>query len=137
MTSECTDSLLLAAAGLLDGYRATSHWSVRDHRLGSGPRRPRPGWFATETESPGGRVRAGIDFAFTLAAELAGPEVAQGLQLGLEYDPQPTYSSGTRSTAPSKILDRIKAMRAERMARTAHAHRSAADQLRALETPAP
>ncbi|MEL6187907.1 MAG: DJ-1/PfpI family protein [Myxococcota bacterium] len=137
VTSVCTGSLLLAAAGLLDGYRATSHWSVRDHLAWFGAEPTEARVVRDRNRITGGGVTAGIDFAFTLAAELAGPEVAQGLQLGLEYDPQPPYSSGTPATAPREVLEMVTAMRAERMARTAEVHRAVAEQLRARETPAP
>ncbi|HEX6866982.1 MAG TPA: DJ-1/PfpI family protein, partial [Caulobacteraceae bacterium] len=104
VTSVCTGSLVLAAAGLLKGKRAACHWGWRDQLalFGAIPdpaRVVRDGNVLT-----GGGVTAGIDFAFTLAAEIAGPEMAQGIQLGLEYAPAPPFNSGRPETAPPEVL---------------------------------
>lgn len=130
VTSVCTGSLLLGAAGLLEGYEATSHWSVRDHLawFGATPKEARVVW--DRNRVTGGGVTAGIDFAFTLAAELVGPDIAQGLQLGLEYDPKPPFSAGTPATAPAAVLEAVTALRAERMAHAELVHRRAAERYR-------
>lgn len=104
VTSVCTGSLILGAAGLLQGKRAACHWAWR-HLLplfGATPnvaRVVRDGNVIT-----GGGVTAGIDFALTVLAELGGDELAQTLQLGLEYAPAPPFDAGTPATAPAEIL---------------------------------
>ncbi|KAF1042154.1 DJ-1/PfpI family protein [Xylophilus sp.] len=108
VTSVCTGSLVLGAAGLLQGRRATSHWTVRDllPAFGAVPdagRVVRDGRVIT-----GGGVTAGIDFALVLAAELAGDEVAQAIQLGLEYAPAPPFDAGRPETAPPRVLERVR-----------------------------
>ena len=103
VTSVCTGSLILGAAGLLVGKRAACHWAWR-HLLplfGATPdsaRVVRDGHVIT-----GGGVTAGIDFALTVLAELGGDELAQTLQLGLEYAPAPPFDAGTPDTAPPAI----------------------------------
>lgn len=127
VTSVCTGSLILAAAGLLNGKRAACHWAWRDQLslFGAIPddsRVARDGNIIT-----GGGVTAGIDFALTVAAELAGPEMAQGIQLGLEYAPAPPFSAGRPETAPPEVLARINGIFAQAMpARRAAAERVAA-----------
>ena len=106
VTSVCTGSLVLGAAGLLRGIHATTHWSAKQYLapLGAIPadgRVVRDGRFFT-----GGGVTAGIDFALTLAAEIAGTEVAQGLQLRLEYNPAPPFNAGSPDTAPASRSSR-------------------------------
>jgi cyclohexyl-isocyanide hydratase len=103
VTSVCTGAFVLGAAGLLEGRRATTHWAYRDllAKVGAVPteaRVVRDGNLFT-----GGGVTAGIDFALTVAAEVAGPAVAQTIQLTLEYDPQPPFSSGNLKDAPEDI----------------------------------
>jgi cyclohexyl-isocyanide hydratase len=110
VTSVCTGSLILAAAGLLKGKRAACHWAWRDQLalFGAIPdpaRVVRDGNIFT-----GGGVTAGIDFALTLAAEVAGDDFAKALQLGLEYAPAPPFTAGRPETAPPEILARVQAM---------------------------
>lgn len=120
VTSVCTGSLVLGAAGLLKGKRATTHWASHDFlaALGAIPvqaRVVRDGNLLT-----GGGVTAGIDFALTLAAELMSPEAAQAIQLQIEYAPSPPFRSGTPQEAPAAVLDAARAkgaaMRADREA---------------------
>lgn len=104
VTSVCTGALVLGAAGLLQGKRATTHWAAHDllARFGAIPtpgRVVRDGHLLT-----GGGVTAGIDFALTLAAELAGREAAEVVQLSLEYAPAPPFDAGTPDTATEAIL---------------------------------
>ncbi|MBU8537455.1 DJ-1/PfpI family protein [Falsiroseomonas tokyonensis] len=104
VTSVCTGALVLGAAGLLRGKRATTHWNAHHllAPLGAIPvqaRVVRDGNLFT-----GGGVTAGIDFALTLVAEIAGPEAAQSIQLGLEYAPAPPFEAGSPETAPPAIL---------------------------------
>lgn len=103
-TSVCTGSLILAAAGLLDGRRATSHWLALDQLtpLGATPVQERvvvDGKYATAAG-----VSAGIDMALTLAGRIAGDDVAQAIQLGIEYDPQPPYDAGSAARAPAPLV---------------------------------
>jgi len=101
--SVCTGAMLLAAAGLLRGRRANTHWAFR-HRLleyGAKPvaeRVVRDGKYATAAG-----VSAGIDLGLTLAAELAGRRVAEAIQLGLEYDPDPPFDAGDAARVPTAL----------------------------------
>jgi len=113
ITSVCNGSLLLAAAGLLKGKRSACHWAVRPllEKYGALPdpsRVVRDGNIIT-----GGGVTAGIDFALTVAAEIAGPTVAQTIQLLLEYAPAPPFNSGRPETAPPEILRACRSWLAE------------------------
>ena len=107
VTSVCTGSLILGAAGLLRGYCATSHWAWRDYL----------GLFAAEPVAErvvfdrnrvtGGGVTAGIDFALALVAAIEGEENARAIQLGLEYDPHPPFDSGTPDKAGEDLVRRV------------------------------
>ncbi len=104
VTSVCTGSLILASAGLLGGKRAACHWAWRDllELFGAFPdeaRVVRDGNIIT-----GGGVTAGLDFAFTILAELAGEDHARRVQLGLEYAPEPPFDSGRPESAPAHVL---------------------------------
>jgi hypothetical protein len=104
VTSVCTGSLILAAAGLLTGKRAACHWAWRDHLALFGAI-PDPARVVRDGNVfTGGGVTAGIDFALTLAAEVAGETFAQTLQLGLEYAPAPPFNAGRPETASPEIL---------------------------------
>ncbi|UVO52778.1 DJ-1/PfpI family protein [Sphingomonas sp. SUN039] len=110
VTSVCTGSVVLAAAGLLTGYKATSHWASR-HQLA---------WFGAEPVAErtvfdrnrvtGGGVTAGIDFALALTAAIRGEDHAKFVQLSIEYDPAPPFDSGTPDKADAATLARYKAM---------------------------
>jgi putative intracellular protease/amidase len=125
-TSVCTGALLLGAAGLLDGLEATTHWSAFDilATLGARPterrvvpqpkgvgRRPTPsrgggrgsGWIVTAAG-----VSAGIDMALWLAAQIAGDEIAKAIQLGIEYDPQPPFDSGSAAKASAETMELVR-----------------------------
>jgi cyclohexyl-isocyanide hydratase len=109
LTSVCTGSLILAAAGLLAGKRAACHWASRDQLKVFGvqvsdARVERDGHVIT-----GGGVTAGIDFAFVLLAELAGETHAQAIQLALEYAPAPPFDAGRPELAPPEVLARVQA----------------------------
>ncbi|MCW2266760.1 putative intracellular protease/amidase [Gluconobacter cerinus] len=117
VTSVCTGSLILGAAGLLKGKRAACHWAWR-HLLPLFGAIPDEGRVVRDgSVFTGGGVTAGIDFALTVLAEIAGEEVARTLQLGLEYDPAPPFTGGRPETAPPEILvryqDRIKPLLAQ------------------------
>jgi cyclohexyl-isocyanide hydratase len=109
VTSVCTGSLVLGAAGLLKGKRATSHWAAVDHLalLGAIPVREKvvvDGHIVT-----GAGVTSGIDFALTLATILEGEQTAREIQLQIEYDPDPPYNSGSPNTAAPAIVEAVKA----------------------------
>lgn len=126
--SVCTGALLLGGAGLLRGRRATTHWSAFAllPYFGALPVDRRVVVDGTWVFAAG--VTAGIDGALRLAAELRGTEVAQAIQLGMEYAPEPPFDSGTPRTAPAAILERARSAAAEITARReATARRIAAD----------
>ena len=106
MTSVCTGALLLGVAGLLRGRRATTHWAFHSllEPLGAVPVRARG---ARRQPDHGRRRPAGIDFALTIAAELAGEEEAQAIQLQLEYAPAPPFDAGSPDTAPAAVVKRV------------------------------
>src|SRR6202020_2440779 len=103
-TSVCTGSLILAAAGLLDGKRATSHWLAHAKlaELGAVGVEERVVIDGKIVTAAG--VSAGIDMALSLAAKIAGDAVAQAIQLGIEYHPQPPFDAGSPRTAPAEIV---------------------------------
>jgi transcriptional regulator GlxA family with amidase domain len=108
-TSVCTGSLVLGAAGLLRGKRATSHWAFLDQLRDFGAD-PVGGRFVEDGKTvTAAGVSAGIDMALHLVGREAGPEVAQAVQLGIEYDPQPPYDAGSPSKAPASIVETVKA----------------------------
>ncbi len=107
-TSVCTGSLILAAAGLLDGRRATTHWLALEQlgQLGAEPVSERVVFDGRLVTAAG--VSAGIDMALALAARVAGPQVAQAIQLGIEYDPQPPFDAGSPASAPEEIVQALR-----------------------------
>ncbi|MBB5509689.1 DJ-1/PfpI family protein [Paraburkholderia atlantica] len=116
VTSVCTGALLLGAAGLLRGRRATTHWAFHSllEPLGAIPthaRVVRDGNLIT-----GGGVTAGIDFGLTVAAELAGVEEAQAIQLELEYAPAPPFDAGDPALAPQAVVELVRQRSAETLA---------------------
>jgi cyclohexyl-isocyanide hydratase len=118
VTSVCTGSLLLAAAGLLTGKRAACHWAWRDSLAAFGAV-PDPARIVREGNIfTGGGVTAGIDMALTVLAEIAGADYAQTVQLGIEYAPQPPFDSGRPERARAEIVAaarrRLDDMREER-----------------------
>ncbi|MGP4011827.1 DJ-1/PfpI family protein [Streptomyces sp. 4N124] len=108
-TSVCTGSLLLAAAGLLRGRRATSHWLALEQlkRFGAEPTGERVVLDGKYVTAAG--VSSGIDMALTLLGRIAGDDHAQAVQLATEYDPQPPYDAGSPQKAPAHIVDALRA----------------------------
>ncbi len=102
ITSVCTGSLLLAAAGLLDGYRAACHWSFREHLAAFGVEVSTERVVVDRDRITGGGVTAGLDFGLAIAAQLCGEETAKTIQLLLEYDPAPPFNCGSPETADRK-----------------------------------
>jgi transcriptional regulator GlxA family with amidase domain len=109
-TSVCTGSLILGAAGLLQGKTATTHWCSYDHlaRYGATPTEQRVVQDGKVVTAAG--VSSGIDLALWLVGQWAGPEMAQCIQLGIEYDPQPPFDAGAPSKAPADILDLVRSV---------------------------
>jgi cyclohexyl-isocyanide hydratase len=107
VTSVCTGSLVLGAAGLLKGYKSACHWAWRDMLKDFGATPVAERVVRDRNRISGGGVTAGIDFGLTVAAELAGEEVAKSIQLVLEYDPQPPFDSGSPEKAGAERVKRI------------------------------
>jgi len=107
-TSVCTGSIYLAAAGILDGQDATTHWAY------TGELERRGAHYTEQRVVERGKVitaagvSSGIDMALTLLARMYGPELAQGLQLAIEYDPQPPFNTGSPSKAPAEIVEFVR-----------------------------
>lgn len=118
VTSVCTGALVLGAAGLLTGRRATTHWAALDLLAAFGATPIAERVVRDSNLVTGGGVTAGIDFALTLAAELFGQAEAERVQLALEYAPSPPFDSGTPETASPAVLaaarEKLSASRAER-----------------------
>ncbi|KGD70165.1 thiamine biosynthesis protein ThiJ (plasmid) [Pantoea agglomerans] len=131
VTSVCTGSLVLGAAGLLKGYRATSHWSSIDQLalLGAEPVSQRV--VRDRNRISGAGVTSGIDFALTLVAEIAGDAVAKAVQLQMEYDPEPPFTSGSPHTASPQEVEQARAKMAEFLATRRAATERAALRLQA------
>jgi cyclohexyl-isocyanide hydratase len=126
VTSVCTGSLVLGAAGLLRGYRAATHWNALDLLASFGAVPTKERVCVDRNRVTGGGVTAGIDFALTLVSDLIDRKTAEMIQLRLEYNPAPPFNAGTPDTAPAEVLalmsERIapsKARRAEAVARAA------------------
>lgn len=115
VTSVCTGALVLGAAGLLRGYRATTHWAWHDllPLFGAEPVQART--VIDRNRATGGGVTAGIDFALTLMARIAGDDAARAVQLALEYDPAPPFDSGSPAKAGAELVD-VYTARANRLA---------------------
>jgi transcriptional regulator GlxA family with amidase domain len=112
-TSVCTGSMVLGAAGVLDGLRATTHWAYLESltKYGATPVSERVVQDGKVFTAAG--VSSGIDMALTLVGEMAGPEVAQAIQLGIEYDPAPPFDSGSPEKADPAIVEFIRNLEGE------------------------
>ena len=132
VTSVCTGSIVLAAAGLLQGYRATTHWAqmqwlpqlgveaVADQRV-----------VIDRNRITGAGVSSGIDFALHVIGELWGADRARLTQLGMEYDPQPPYSAGSPRNAPAALVERLREVTKSLAERTAESVGRAAQRIKA------
>jgi cyclohexyl-isocyanide hydratase len=125
ITSVCTGSLVLGAAGLLKGYRAATHWSAMEllGEFGAAPTHTRV--CVDRNRITGGGVTAGIDFALTLVSLLVDRRTAEAIQLGMEYNPAPPFNAGSPDTAPSETVTMIRE-RISRMRNMDAIHRAAA-----------
>ena len=121
VTSVCTGSLVLGAAGLLKGFRAATHWSAIDHLAPFGAIPTRTRVCVDRNRITGGGVTAGIDFALTLVALLVDRTIAEAIQLRLEYDPAPPFQSGSPDSAPPEVLALIESRMAPFRQRRAEA----------------
>ena len=126
VTSVCTGSLVLGAAGLLKGYRAACHWMSRDQLalLGAIPVEARV--VKDRNRITGGGVTAGIDFGLAVVAELRGSEAAKAIQLGMEYAPEPPFDAGTPDRAGGALVARVTEAAEDRQRRRLQATRKAA-----------
>lgn len=113
VTSVCSGSLLLGAAGLLRGYKSACHWVTRDLLAHFGAKPDVSRVVRDRNRLSGGGVTAGIDFGLALAAELAGEDVAKEIQLFTEYDPQPPFDAGSPEAAGPELVARVRARFAE------------------------
>ncbi len=104
-TSVCTGALLLGAAGVLDGLRATTHWAYMDDLARYGAEATSERVVAQGKVVTSAGVSSGIDMALSLAAEIAGADVAQAIQLRIEYDPMPPFDTGSVAKAPERIRE--------------------------------
>jgi cyclohexyl-isocyanide hydratase len=119
ITSVCSGSLLLGAAGLLKGYKATSHWSARDGLSAFGAEPVESRVVVDRNRITGGGVTAGIDFGLVLLAKLRGDDAAKLTQLAMEYDPQPPFDAGTPKTAGPAIVEKTMGFMAAMMEKSA------------------
>jgi cyclohexyl-isocyanide hydratase len=121
VTSVCTGALLLGAAGLLRGKRATTHWMSRDMLRAFGAQPVEARVVVDGNVITGGGVTAGIDFGLTVAAEVAGRRTAEAIQLGIEYAPEPPFDAGTPASADpalvAQVRERAAGRQSERLAR--------------------
>lgn len=110
VTSVCTGSLVLAAAGLLRGYRATTHWVAHEVLTAFGATPVQARVVEDRNRITAAGVSAGLDFGLALAARLAGVPFAQGLQLNIEYDPAPPFDAGSPAKAPAAMTASLREM---------------------------
>ena len=115
VTSVCTGALILGAAGLLQGYRATTHWAWHDLLALFGAEPVQARTVFDRNRVTGGGVTAGIDFALALMGRIAGEDHARAVQLGLEYDPAPPFDAGSPAKAGPALV-KIYTERANRLA---------------------
>jgi cyclohexyl-isocyanide hydratase len=129
VTSVCTGSLVLGAAGLLSGYRASTHWTAMDALAPFGAIPTKTRVCVDRNRVTGGGVTAGIDFALTLVSIMVDRKTAEAIQLRLEYNPAPPFNAGSPETAPAEVLAVIKERIAPNMQRRLDNYRRAAERL--------
>src|ERR1700679_4283316 len=127
ITSVCTGSLVLGAAGLLKGYRAATHWTAVDFLKAFGAIPAKTRVCVDRNRVTGGGVTAGIDFALTLVSIMVDRPTAEAIQLRLEYNPAPPFNAGSPDAAPPEVLARMQERIAVTQPRRSEAiHRAAA-----------
>lgn len=131
VTSVCTGALVLGAAGLLKGKRATTHWMSHEMLSAFGATPVAARLVADGNVVTCGGITAGIDFALALAAKIFGEEVAKGIQLGMEYDPDPPFDAGSPERAGPALVAKARAQGAKRQAERERAVAAAAKRLAA------
>ena len=119
ITSVCSGSLLLGAAGLLKGYKATSHWATREALRAFGAEPVEARVVVDRNRITGGGVTAGIDFGLVLLAKLRGDDAAKLTQLAMEYDPEPPFDAGSPESAGPAIVEQALSFMAAEMERLA------------------
>jgi cyclohexyl-isocyanide hydratase len=129
ITSVCTGSLVLGAAGLLQGYKAATHWTAMEFLSAFGAIPTRTRVCVDRNRVTGGGVTAGIDFALTLVSIMTDRPTAEAIQLGLEYNPAPPFNAGSPDNAPAEILALVKDRIAPAQTRRAEAIDRAAARL--------
>jgi cyclohexyl-isocyanide hydratase len=131
VTSVCTGALVLGAAGLLKGRRATTHWMSHDMLAAFGATPVQERVVADGNVITGGGVTAGIDFALAVAAEAFGADLAKSIQLGIEYDPHPPFASGSPANADAALVASVRGKAAARQQERQSAVDQAAARLQA------
>ncbi len=107
VTSVCTGALVLGAAGLLQGYKATTHWAAKEALSALGAEATEGRYVIDRDRATGGGVTAGIDFGLAMIAEIAGEELAKAAQLAMEYSPKPPFNSGTPEEASEETVKMV------------------------------
>jgi cyclohexyl-isocyanide hydratase len=130
VTSVCTGSLVLGAAGLLKGYKAATHWAAMKYLEPYGAIPTKTRVCVDRNRFTGGGVTAGIDFALTLVAHLVDRAMAEAIQLGMEYNPAPPFNSGSPETAPPRVLATVRQGFAARGDGRSNANQQAAARLK-------
>lgn len=131
ITSVCTGSLVLGAAGLLSGYKATTHWTAMEYLGAYGALPTKTRVCVDRNRVTGGGITAGIDFALTLVSILTDRPTAEMIQLRMEYNPAPPFTSGSPDTAPAEILARLRQINPSGRERRSAANAAAAKRLAA------
>jgi cyclohexyl-isocyanide hydratase len=131
VTSVCTGSLVLGAAGLLNGYEATTHWMSMDQLEPFGAKPVKKRVVRDRNRITGGGVTAGIDFALYLASVLVDEQTACMIQLSIEYNPDPPFTSGSPDSAPSEIVSAARTRAAQMLETRRAASLRAAERLKA------
>lgn len=131
VTSVCTGALVLGAAGLLSGYRATTHWAGHEWLAAFDAIPVKERVVFDRNRVTGGGVTAGIDFGLALVAAIEGDDYARFVQLSLEYDPAPPFDAGSPDKASANTLERYRAMVAKHAADRPARYRAAAERLKA------
>jgi cyclohexyl-isocyanide hydratase len=134
ITSVCTGSLVLGAAGLLNGYKAATHWTAMEYLTPYGATPTKTRVCVDRNRITGGGVTAGIDFALTLASIMTDRATAEAIQLRLEYDPAPPFTAGSPDTAPPEVLERMNQRIAAGRERRATANQKAAAAMKPLSS---